>query len=72
MEKKGGRNFTNPFELSRFLQSPTFKNSHFSISNFCFVSNTSLPLNIAVKLNGKNIKGILVISYIFVKFNRKP
>jgi hypothetical protein len=46
---------------------PNFKVSHFGVSNFCFVSNTLIPLNIAVKLNRKIkkiiTKGILVISH---------
>ena len=46
-----------------------FKIFYFSVSNFCFISNTHLLLNITIKLNEKMRKitrNILVISYIFI------
>ena len=52
-----------------------FKSSHFSVSNFRY--KYPQPLNITVKLNKKKkrkekmTKGILVISHIFFRFNRK-
>jgi hypothetical protein len=69
------KNFINPINFRDFCRySLMFKNFYFGVSNFCFVSSTLLPLNIAVNLNEKMIKmtkGILVILHIFVKFNRK-
>jgi hypothetical protein len=65
-KKKWEGNFTNPaliFTIFADILS-TFKNSHFGILNFRFVSNTPMLLNIVVKLNEKirkMTKGILVI-----------
>ena len=66
----------NSLEVSHlnFINTPlNFKVSHFDISNFYFISNSLIPLNIVVQLNGKMkkiiiiTKGILIISYPFVR-----
>jgi hypothetical protein len=59
--------FCNPFFFLLIFNSV-------SVSNFNFVLNTPLSLNIVIKLNEKIrkiIKNILIILHISVKFNKK-